>query len=63
MTIYTNQLNTEIIYPDSDVAPMAESDPARDYLVYSVEALDIYFQDREDVYVSGNLFIYWTTPN
>ncbi|MEW6495132.1 MAG: Uma2 family endonuclease [Cyanobacteriota bacterium] len=59
MTISTNKLNTEIIYPDSDGAPMAESDPARDYLIYCVEALDIYFQDRDDVYVSGNLFIYY----
>lgn len=59
MTISTDRLNTEIIYPDSDGTPMAESDPARDYLVYSVEALDIYFQERRDVYVSGNLFIYY----
>lgn len=59
MAISTNQLNSEIIYPDSDGTPMAESDPARDYLVYSVEALDIYFQDREHVYVLGNLFIYY----
>jgi hypothetical protein len=31
---------------------MADSDPARDYLIYAVDALDIYFQDRNDVYVS-----------
>jgi len=36
---------------------MAESDPARDYLVYGVEALKLYFQNREDVYVSGNLWL------
>jgi Uma2 family endonuclease len=59
MSTSTNPLKTEIIYPISDGAPMAESDPARDYLVYGVEALDIYFQNREDVYVSGNLFIYY----
>lgn len=59
MTIAPNQLKTEIFYPVSDGAPMAESDPARDYLIYCVEALDIYFQNREDVYVSGNLFIYY----
>ena len=59
MTIAPNQLKTEIIYPVSDGTPMAESDPARDYLIYCVEALDIYFQNREDVYVSGNLFIYY----
>ena len=52
MTISPHQLQTEIFYPDSDGEPMAESDPARDYLIYAVEALDIYFQDRQDVYVS-----------
>ncbi len=60
MTIATNQLKTEIIYPISDGEPMAESDPARDYLIYGVETLDIYFADQPDVYVSGNLFIYYT---
>jgi Uma2 family endonuclease len=59
MTITPNQLKTEIFYPDSDGQPMAESDPARDYLIYGVETLDIYFQNRNDVYVSGNLFIYY----
>ncbi|MCC5637970.1 Uma2 family endonuclease [Nostoc sp. CHAB 5844] len=59
MTISANQLKTEIFYPDSDGKPMAESDPARDYLIYAVEALDIYFQERSDVYVSGNLYIYY----
>jgi Uma2 family endonuclease len=59
MSLSANQLKTEIIYPSSDGKPMAESDPARDYLIYAVEALDIYFQDRNDVYVSGNLFVYY----
>ena len=52
-------LKTAIVYPDTDGAPMAESDSARDYLTYSVEALQLYFQDRDNVYVSGNLFIYY----
>ncbi len=59
MTVSANQLKTEIFYPDSDGKPMAESDPARDYLIYGVEALNIYFQNRDDIYVSGNLFIYY----
>lgn len=49
----------EPFYPDSDGAPMAESDPARDSLIYAVEALKLHFQARPDVYVSGNLFIYY----
>lgn len=59
MALTSSQLKTPIIYPDTDGALMAESDPARDYLIYSVEALSIYFQNRNDVYVSGNLFIYY----
>jgi Uma2 family endonuclease len=38
---------------------MAESDFQRKPLTYAVEALGIYFQDRSDVYVSGDLFIYY----
>ncbi len=59
MTLSIDQLDIENLYPDSDGLPMAESDPARDYLLYSVEALSLYFQARSDVYVSGNLFIYY----
>ncbi len=59
MSIPSHPLKYEIVYPDSDGEPMAESDPARDYLLYSVEALDLYFQNRDDVYVSGNIFVYY----
>jgi Uma2 family endonuclease len=59
MTISASQLDTEIFYPSSDGTPMAESDAARDYLIYGVEALSIYFQNQDDVYVSGNLFVYY----
>jgi Uma2 family endonuclease len=53
----------EIHYPDSDGLPMAESDFQREYLMYAVEALRIHFRDRDDVYVSGNLFIYYEQGN
>ena len=59
MTVTTDNLKTTVVYPDSDGQPMAESDPARDYLIYAVEALNIYFQNQEDIYVSGNLFVYY----
>ena len=54
---------SEIEYPERDNRPMAESDLAREYLIYGIEALSIYFQDRQDVYVSGNLFIYYEQGN
>ncbi len=50
-------------YPSSDGLPMAESDFQRKPLMYAIEALEVYFQDREDVYVSGNLFIYYEQGN
>lgn len=58
MTISVGE-SIEIIYPDADGTPMTESDATRDYLFYGVEALSIHFQSRADVYVSGNLFIYY----
>jgi hypothetical protein len=48
---------TSIIYPEPDGSPMAESDPARDYLVYGVEAIKIFFQGQSDIYVSGNMWL------
>lgn len=55
--------STAIHYPDSDGLPMAESDFQRKPLIYAVEALSVYFQGRDDVYVSGNLFIYYEEGN
>lgn len=40
----------DVTYPDSDGLPIAESDAARDYLIYGVEALDSYFQAYGNVY-------------
>ncbi len=54
---------SEVEYPQSDGLPMAESDITRDYLIYAVRALDLYFQDNPQVYVSGNLFIYYEQGN
>lgn len=54
---------TPIEYPDEDGKPMAESDQAREYLLYATKVLEVYFQNRPDVYVSGNLFIYYEEGN
>ncbi len=51
------------LYPDTDGQPISESDATRDYLIYAVEALRLYFQSRRQVYVSGNLFIYYEQGN
>ena len=62
MTISSGE-SIQIEYPDTDGLPMAESDFQRQYLTYAVEVLRIYFQNHADVYVSGNLFIYYERGN
>ncbi|MEL6603162.1 MAG: Uma2 family endonuclease [Cyanobacteria bacterium J06614_10] len=52
-----------VVYPESDGEPMSESDATRDYLIYAVEVLRLYFQSRRQIYVSGNLFIYYEQGN
>ena len=42
---------------------MAESDFQRKPLSYAVEALDYFFRDRSDVYVSGNVLVYYEEGN
>jgi Uma2 family endonuclease len=49
----------DLEYPESDGQPMTESDATRNYLVYCVAALRLFFQNQPQVYVSGNLFIYY----
>ena len=63
MTILTQVEEVEIKYPSSDGEPMAESDITRDYMIYGVEAVKLYFQGRSDVYVSANSFIYYEQGN
>ena len=50
-------------YPASDGQPMAETDHQRTPLTYAVDRLRLHFRDRPDVYVSGNLFIYYEEGN
>ncbi|WP_008307870.1 Uma2 family endonuclease [Leptolyngbya sp. PCC 6406] len=59
----TGLIPDPILYPDSDGQPMTESDATRDYLLYCVEVLRLYFKGRSHVYVSGNLFIYYEEGN
>lgn len=50
-------------YPSSDGKPMAESDFQRTPLTYAVDRLRRHFRNRDDVYVSGNLLIYYEARN
>ena len=50
-------------YPSSDGRPMAENDWQLHAMIDAISVLDRYFEDREDVYVSGDLLIYYEEGN
>jgi Uma2 family endonuclease len=52
-----------ILYPESDGKPMAETDIHRQLLSDLVFTLETFFQKQPDVYVSGNLLIYYVEGN
>ena len=52
-----------IEYPSSDGKPMADGDAQLIPLIYAVDRLRHYFRRDPDVYVSGNLLIYYEEGN
>lgn len=52
-------LQQDVEYPYSDGQPMAESDLHRDEMVDLIKALQRRYQDQSDVYIAGNLFLYY----
>ncbi|MFO0967424.1 MAG: Uma2 family endonuclease [Gemmataceae bacterium] len=54
---------TTVDYPTSDGKPMAETDLHRDEMFDSIRTLEDRYADRDDVYVSGNLLIYYERGN
>ena len=52
-----------IVYPESDGKPMAETDVHRDLMIDFIQMLKQHFENKNDVYVSGNLFLYYEEGN
>jgi Uma2 family endonuclease len=50
-------------YPESDGTPMAETDLHRNLILEIIFALSHFFRNDPNVYVSGNLFIYYDKKN
>jgi Uma2 family endonuclease len=49
----------EVIYPESDGKPMAETDVHCNCMIDLRETLKDFFRNEPDVYVAGNLFVYY----
>lgn len=52
-------LEHDVEYPETDGQPMAESDLHQDEMIYLRYALREHFRGVPDVYVAGNLFLYY----
>ena len=57
------QTVTQTEYPSADGKPVAESDYQLTPLTYARDGLRHYFRRRPDVYVAGNLLIYYERDN
>jgi Uma2 family endonuclease len=56
-------LKHEIEYPESDGLPMAESDLHRDVMIDLIHALKGRYANEPEVYVAGNLLLYYAKGN
>ena len=54
---------TPVDYPSSDGKPLAENDAQLHAILYAVGALRVRYGDRPDVYVSGDLLVYYEEGN
>lgn len=59
VTTVTGPVKEEVIYPETDSKPMAETDVHRKEMIALIETLADYFREAPDVYVSGNLLLYY----
>jgi len=53
----------DVLYPESDGQPMGETELHRDEIVYLIEAFKERFEAEADVYVGGDLFLYYRQGN
>jgi Uma2 family endonuclease len=62
-TTHRTSADREVEYPTSDGRPMAETDVHRQDMVDLIETLQDHFADDPDVYVTGNLLLYYERGN
>ncbi len=53
------QTDDSDLYPDTDGKPMAVSDLHRQILIRTLQVLDAHFEEKPEVYVSGDILMYY----
>lgn len=61
--ITPSRWSDELEYPSSDGEPMAETDLHRDEMAAAIDVLRERYRGRRDVYVAGNLLVYYEEGN
>ena len=56
---FPHSFGGEIYYPESDGEPMAETDKHRKLILGLISLLEVFFAERADVYVTGNIMFYY----
>jgi Uma2 family endonuclease len=62
-SVPSRKLPPASFYPDSDGKPLAETPEHRDNLMDTIKSLTLWFKDDPQVYVSGNMFLYYVPGN
>jgi Uma2 family endonuclease len=62
-TVPKHRLTREVRYPTTDGKPMAETPVHIDALIHSIQVLQDRFADEPNVYVSGNMLLYYEEGN
>lgn len=58
-TVEILPLTQEPEYPESDGQPMGETEFHQEEMFNGIKALQRFFRDQPDIYVAGNLFLYY----
>ena len=59
----SDTMHDNVEYPTSDGRPMGETDVHRNLMFDLIHALELHFAAREDVYVTGNLLMFYEQGN
>lgn len=63
MLWHESEEDDNLPYPTSDGRPLAETDVHREQIVDLIGSLKLHFRKRSDVYVSGNLLMFYEPGN
>src|SRR2546428_12892274 len=59
MSLRKRDIITSVVYPESDGKPMAETELHAQLIINLIGALKTFFANQPDVYVWGNMFMYY----